>query len=478
MITAAPAPMRGRPGDADVGVTGRAGGIPSNGCGLLTPGFPKIMSTGAGPRGPSAEIPSAPAPPGRIEHLDALRAVAILLVLGAHKYAFAAWKDSGWIGVDLFFVLSGFLVSGLLFGEFRRRRAITVGRFLIRRAFKIYPAFLAMLGTTLAIEAYRGSPISASKGLAELLFVQNYFPSYYGHTWTLAVEVHFYVLLALVLLWASRRDPAGPDPFRALLPAVLAISLACPALRLITAYRLQGSAFDVRDYLCPTHLRLDSFTAGVTISYWYHYHNARLTDVARRWRWAILAASSASLAVVVSMDIERVFILTAGFTLLYLGFGGVLVLCLALRPRESAVPAPWNVVAAAVGLIGVHSYGIYLWHMLVESLGVSLLRRMLGGPAQYLVEFSYYAVASILLGVAMSKLTEVPALKLRDWLFPSRGRVAVVDPAPLVGPAAGRLAVVVSSAPSRSMVTVDPMTGRPPDGLPREGRPGPPPTPG
>src|SRR5262245_42677041 len=93
----------------------------------------------------------------RALRLDLLRALAIFLVLGRHMYPLAdrtpqpilfmcqLWRSSGWIGVDLFFVVSGFLVSGLLFSEYQQRGKIRIWRFYIRRGFKIYPAFYLMI---------------------------------------------------------------------------------------------------------------------------------------------------------------------------------------------------------------------------------------------------------------------------------------------------------------------------------------------
>jgi len=74
----------------------------------------------------------------RLRELDFLRGVAILLVLFRHQLLFSFLKTMGWIGVDLFFVLSGFLISGLLFKEFQKFGAINPKLFLIRRGFKIY----------------------------------------------------------------------------------------------------------------------------------------------------------------------------------------------------------------------------------------------------------------------------------------------------------------------------------------------------
>jgi len=124
----------------------------------------------------------------RLAQLDFLRAVAIFLVIGNHSAICppetsvilnkitAVWHRGGWTGVDLFFVLSGFLIAGLLFNEYKKRGAIDIKRFLIRRGFKIYPAFWFLILTTLAVSLLNGEAIYRSGFLSELLFVQNYHP--------------------------------------------------------------------------------------------------------------------------------------------------------------------------------------------------------------------------------------------------------------------------------------------------------------
>src|SRR3990167_6747089 len=93
----------------------------------------------------------------RLVQLDILRGIAVLLVLGRHipmtqepvRGFLGWWMRAGWTGVDLFFVLSGFLVSGLLFQEYKRHGDIRLGRFFIRRGLKIYPAFYVLFFVTL-----------------------------------------------------------------------------------------------------------------------------------------------------------------------------------------------------------------------------------------------------------------------------------------------------------------------------------------
>lgn len=103
---------------------------------------------------------------GRLSRVDALRAVAVLLVMVHHltpppAYAPRAGvaliefaQRPSWFGVDLFFVLSGFLVSGLLFREHRLHGDLRTGRFLIRRGFKIYPSFYIFLFATFFLGVY------------------------------------------------------------------------------------------------------------------------------------------------------------------------------------------------------------------------------------------------------------------------------------------------------------------------------------
>jgi peptidoglycan/LPS O-acetylase OafA/YrhL len=133
----------------------------------------------------------------RLLSLDVMRTASILLVLCRHTVdppASATLANllhcGGWIGVDLFFVLSGFLVSGLLFQEHQRRGSLRWGRFLVRRGFKIYPAFYAMMAVAIAV-AIRRHDLQWKPALAELLFVQNYVHGMWLHTWSLAVEEPF-----------------------------------------------------------------------------------------------------------------------------------------------------------------------------------------------------------------------------------------------------------------------------------------------
>ncbi len=107
-------------------------------------------------------------PSYRLKEIDFLRGLAVIMVLFRH-FPFTYYTITmGWIGVDLFFVLSGFLVSGLLFSEYQKFGNIRIRLFLIRRGFKIYPLFYIFILSTVICDLLSGTQISKSKLLSEL----------------------------------------------------------------------------------------------------------------------------------------------------------------------------------------------------------------------------------------------------------------------------------------------------------------------
>ena len=137
----------------------------------------------------------------RNQSLDILRCVAVLLVLGIHVPHYRLWARVGWTGVDLFFVLSGFLISGLLFRDYQEHGSIDWKRFLIRRGFKIYPSYYMFLWIAAILLVLIGHHYNMrSMLLGNAVFVGNYFQQTvtigpFWHLWSIAVEEHFYVLL-------------------------------------------------------------------------------------------------------------------------------------------------------------------------------------------------------------------------------------------------------------------------------------------
>jgi len=368
--------------------------------------------------GPS-KLPEAPPRVTRLAALDLLRGVAILLVMGRHMYVTELWHRVGWLGVQLFFVLSGFLVSGLLFREYQQHGKLDLRRFLVRRALKIYPGFFFFLLVTLTLGHFSPKPPHGGQVASELLFLQSYLPGYWPHTWSLSVEEHFYALLTLGMLVASRRDTA--DPFRAIPRVTLAIGICCLAARCVTSALLP---FDPQTHFFPTHLRLDALAFGTLLAYWHHCRPGDLARFMDRRRTPLLLFAVLALASVSVVDLRAGAVMTtAGLTVSYLG-AGALLLCL-LYARQGVVAARQPVPGRFLCWLGRNSYAIYLWHMAVAVWGVGKVKTLFAPQMPYPVELVLYFGMSIALGALATWWVEQPVLRLRDRWYPSRsGHVA------------------------------------------------------
>ena len=359
----------------------------------------------------------------RIRQLDILRFCAIFLVLGRHlqpapEYVIPAisqtaafWKKGGWIGVDLFFVLSGFLVSGLIFREYQKSLSVDIKRFLIRRGFKIYPAFWVMILVTVVVRLWTGAEIPVSGLLGELFFLQNYVGLLWGQTWSLAVEEHFYFLLALLIAFLIRRFPA--DPFGRIPRIFVGVAIICFLLRLLAT---TNSFYGYYTHLYPTQLRLDSLFFGVLISYCWNFEGLAENTFLRIHRRKLGLIGTILLLPAFVFELESTPWMTSiGLTIFYFGSGALLVSFILSKLEDRA---GWRLL----GYIGQYSYSIYLWHMAVETWGTSVLRRLVPEENWY-VYAAFYLTLSIGFGIFMGKLIEAPFLKLRDKFFPPVSRI-------------------------------------------------------
>jgi len=370
--------------------------------------------------------------------LDLLRGIAIILVLGRHQFGtraragiFQVIADKmylfGWTGVDLFFVLSGFLVGGLLFSGLRSRSLLDAERFIVRRGFKIWPAYFIYLGYLfiwLVVTESSGSlKVCFTKLLPNLLHIQNYVISVRYHTWSLAVEEHFYLLLPLYLYLVTRRRKAGIEsiPSVPLIAAILVIF--CTLLRYLTVKTYEYSAYAI---IFPTHLRIDSLFFGVLISYLYYFKPDLLRTLARRRAALFLCGLALVYPMIIVHLWGSVFVCTIGFVMLYMGYGCILVSM--LYPPEGSRLWGWffnSYIARVIAFVGFYSYSIYLWHVDIgfDVVGYLLKHgtfRGLRESALWLLTYLMYVLLSVVGGVVMGVIVERPALALRDRLYPSR----------------------------------------------------------
>ena len=224
-------------------------------------------------------------------------------------------------------------------------------RFLIRRGFKIYPAFWVLIAVTVPLWIPRHHNVPWRRLGVELCFVQNYLPGLWVHTWSLAVEEHFYLLLVAGFFFLTRRRSS--HPFEVVPHAFVVVALACQVLRLWNGSR---GHFEYNTHLFATHLRIDSLFFGVLIGWWFHHQPANFKAFAQRCRVPLSLTAAALLAPAICWPVERTpFLSIWGPALFYLGGG-----CLLISSLGFAMPASRLVEAIAYG--GSHSYSIYPWH--------------------------------------------------------------------------------------------------------------------
>ncbi|MGH9206800.1 MAG: acyltransferase family protein, partial [Acidimicrobiales bacterium] len=210
--------------------------------------------------------------------LDGLRAIAVAAVIVYH-FNFG-WAAGGYLGVDLFFVLSGFLITGLLIEERMATGGISLPRFWARRARRLFPALLVVLGA-IVLYAVAGGPNidpNALRGdvLGTLFYVANwhfiavdnpYFapfatPSPLEHTWSLAIEEQFYVVWPLVVLLLAKLGGRDWRRFTMVSTVVLALASVVDM-----AMRAHGSGDVSRAYF-GTDSRAFELMVGAFLALW------------------------------------------------------------------------------------------------------------------------------------------------------------------------------------------------------------------
>jgi len=358
----------------------------------------------------------------RLRELDFLRGLAIILVLLRHQHLFTFTTNMGWIGVDLFFTLSGFLVSGLLFKEYLKFGDIQPKRFLIRRGFKIYPIYY-LFYIPYILPAILDDKLYVMGFLADMVFIQNYAFGWgyaYGASWSLAVEEHFYIALA-ILLWVGIKfkiilfeKPLHSRKFTISFSTLIYIILVgCFILRLYSNIYFPEQ---FSKNFTMTHLRIDSLMAGVFISYLFHFKTKELVQAFKRYKPILISIAFVCILWTPFIDaIPSFFAKTFGFTLLYISFG-ILLLYFILTPGINEIlnkqfSAP---IVNIVSKIGFCSYSIYVIHTFVNN-SVSFERI----NNQYVI-FIVTSIISISLGILMTYFVENYFLRIRNKYVPNR----------------------------------------------------------
>lgn len=347
----------------------------------------------------------------RIPGLDGIRAMAIAIVLIGHFAVRLRGNPihtglvfqllgSGVVGVDLFFVLSGFLITTLLLEEYDRRDKIRIGLFYVRRAFRILPPFYAYLLVLAVLDQALAWHLPSLSLVRAGLFTFDYafspHPWVVAHTWSLAVEEQYYLAWPLLLYLCLRCGGRQLAVYATLLLIACATGARC-----YDGF-FDYSRFLLRDFMM-LHTRLDTLMFGSLAALLSGQRQFETCYVRFRRLWWICPLWFLVVGNIATRLWGVNFRILFGFTLNGLAMAGFIVFV-------SRTPSGWlgsTLNFRPVILVGKLSYGIYLWQQLFTK------PTTVGWTSTLPGLLFCVAAISLLSFIAL----EQPALRLRNRLF-------------------------------------------------------------
>jgi peptidoglycan/LPS O-acetylase OafA/YrhL len=354
--------------------------------------------------------------------------MAVLLVMFNHL-ALSGIFGGGSIGVDIFFVLSGFLITTLLIGEFEKTKKVDFGAFYARRALRLLPALaavivVAVLLVTLVNELHKFQHETLTTLPFVIFFVGNWARVFnfnalgiLGHTWSLGIEEQFYLLWPLLFaLLAARRKRER-----------VALVLAGLA-GVVMVYRFVLLSMGQRPW--PIYFRADTHCDGLLIgcalAFWLASGRMATPAVGRFFRLATVPALLVILFISELIDnsvpSEFHFMVAYGLAL------GVLSAAVLIASEvTSPLAEVSNVLKASIVVwIGRRSYGLYLWHFVIYRSVGSFFRQHHPTTTDRITELVLKVGISFVVAALSYKVIEAPALRLKRRFQPTEA-VPVAD---------------------------------------------------
>ncbi len=372
-------------------------------------------------------------PANQLPALDGLRAAAVLLVIcdhwvyewvtNAHYTEPAISKLPnfywGWTGVDLFFVLSGFLIGKQLWGELYRTGGIAVGQFVLRRGLRIWPLYYMCMIVLVLVQSAK------APSWPDWVMLSNYVESRYARSWSLSTEEQFYLLMPTLLLVFRRALPKRWWPV-----TVLFLLVGIAGARAFTFADLSSQGIDPKRIstlmYSAFHLHCEPLLIGLLIA-WISLRRPQWLAAPVHGKVAIRVFGAAGALAMFGVALRTLNREVFAYLALGCVYGAALCVGLADRSRLTAV-LRWRVWYPIARL----SFGMYLNHLILReptdtilTLVNSVLPR--DSTAAFLAGLLLTVAGSMVMSAITFVLVEQPGLALRDrWLTRCKPAVAPV----------------------------------------------------
>lgn len=368
-------------------------------------------------------------PDFNLKPLDGLRSLAIIsvvcfhvneLFIGNHGYSKSILSSlppfkGGWVGVPLFFVLSGFLIGGQLWKELLAKNGISFWRFIFRRGFRIWPLYYFVLlgGYFFSVS----NTFDSESLISNVFFLGNYYKDsgpIFG-AWSLATEEQFYILAPLFLIIINKyKSHKDLSYYRKILFMLFFIPIV---FRYLTwEFFLKMNSYDINVYMKhiyrPFHTNCEGLIAGMIISNLYQDKESLFYKSFKNPKVMIFLSA----ALFMGSFYSKIFFNFTGVTI---GFSALLIYFLKVGKSKVVDLFSTNFLH----IISKTSFAIYLVHYYVMNhlISVGLVRRLSFGfeSFQIIVATGLVLIISIFIGIALYVLIEKPFMLLREKLLSS-----------------------------------------------------------
>ena len=343
--------------------------------------------------------------------LDALRFAAFLLVFfdhGSgifHSELVTRFGEASRCGLQLFFILSSYLISELLLREREKTGTIHLKAFFVRRILRIWPLYFVFLAAMYVAARFGHGYFPTRALMAFLLLAGNWYTYVYGFLlfgvgilWSISVEEQFY------LLWPFLVRAGGARALRALIPCVLLVSAG--ALWYSGHFHLNNEK-----YWYNSLIQFQYFALGALLALLLHRREAPFRPIHRVGWFAGFAA--AFLLLVFRFPVVSLHrVIGTGGQFAAFGLLGVTGVCLFLGFYGLPISGPWRPLL----YLGRISYGLYVFHQFAQQVTESVLRRLhlLGSAASPWLYLACSLALSICLAAASYRFLEMPFLRLKS----------------------------------------------------------------